>query len=99
MIILLLKRLVALIVTLFAASVVVFTVMAVLPGDPAAIILGTGAREETLIALRRELGLDRPLVEQYVTWISGFVTGDLGRSYTYGVPVPANDLTEVRWTE
>ena len=87
MTILLLKRLAALVVTLWAASVVVFLVMAVLPGDPAAVMLGTGARPDTLAALRRELGLDQPLVVQYLDWVGGFVSGDFGRSYTYDVPV------------
>jgi len=84
---LLAKRLVALIATLFATSLIVFLVMAVLPGDPAQIILGIGAQEDTLAALRHELGLDRPLIEQYVLWVGGLLTGDLGTSYTYSRPV------------
>jgi peptide/nickel transport system permease protein len=51
------------------------------------LILGTEAREDTLAALHRELGLDRPAPERYVRWAGGLVTGDLGRSYTYSVPV------------
>ena len=84
---LLAKRLAALVATLFATSLIVFLVMAVLPGDPAQIILGIGAREDTLAALRHELGLDRPLIEQYFLWVSGLLTGDLGESYTYSRPV------------
>ncbi len=81
------KRLVAFVLTLLAASLVVFTVMQVLPGDPAAIILGTGARPDTLAALRHQMGLDQPLVVQYLGWLGGLLTGDLGTSYTYSVPV------------
>ncbi|WP_436640537.1 ABC transporter permease [Microbaculum sp. FT89] len=84
---LLAKRLAALVATLFATSLIVFLVMAVLPGDPAQIILGIGAQEDTLAALRHELGLDRPLIEQYFLWVSGLLTGDLGESYTYSRPV------------
>lgn len=81
------RRLLALALTLLAASLVVFIVLEVLPGDPAAVILGTGARPDTLAALRAELGLDRPLAERYLAWLLGLLQGDLGRSYTYAVPV------------
>jgi peptide/nickel transport system permease protein len=50
-------------------------------------MLGVGAQPDTLAALRAELGLDRPIVERYLRWLGGLLTGDLGRSYTYGVPV------------
>ncbi len=83
----LVQRLTALVITLLVASLLVFLVMEVLPGDPAAIILGVNARADTLAALRAEMGLDRPAVERYFVWLGGLVTGDLGRSYTYGVPV------------
>jgi peptide/nickel transport system permease protein len=84
---LLLGRLGSFIVTLLAASVVVFVVLDILPGDPAAILLGTSARPDTLAALHHQLGLDRPLILQYLAWIGGALTGDLGTSITYGVPV------------
>jgi peptide/nickel transport system permease protein len=83
----LLRRLVILLATLFAASLVVFVVLEVLPGDPAALILGTGAREDTLAALRHQLGLDAPLWLQYARWIGGLFVGDFGTSFTYHVPV------------
>lgn len=83
----LVQRLTALVITLLVASLLVFLVMEVLPGDPAAIILGVNARADTLAALRAEMGLDRPAVERYLVWLGGLVIGDLGRSYTYGVPV------------
>jgi peptide/nickel transport system permease protein len=81
------RRLLALVLTLLAASLVVFVVLEVLPGDPAAVMLGTGAQPDTLQALRTELGLDRPVVERYLAWLAAMLRGDLGRSYTYGVPV------------
>lgn len=81
------RRLGSLVLTLAAVSVLIFIVMDVLPGDPAAIMLGTSASPDTLAALRRELGLDQPLVVRYVLWLGGLATGDLGNSYTYGVPV------------
>nr|CAD6407352.1 ABC transporter permease [Rhizobium sp. Q54] len=87
MITLLLRRLVGLVVSLLVVSVLIFTVMDLLPGDPAFIMLGTSASPDTLAALQRELGLDRPLPERYLSWLGGVLTGDLGQSYTYGVPV------------
>ncbi len=83
----LVRRLAGLLATLFAASVVVFTVMSVLPGDPASLMLGTGAREDTLAAMRHQMGLDRPAVWRYFGWIGGLLVGRLGTSYTYDVPV------------
>jgi peptide/nickel transport system permease protein len=81
------SRLLSLAVTLAVVSAAIFLVLEVLPGDPAAIMLGTSAREDTLAALRSELGLDRPAWERYLGWIGGMLVGDLGRSITYGTPV------------
>ena len=83
----LLRRLLILLATLFAASLVVFAVLQILPGDPAAIMLGTGARPDTLAALRHQLGLDAPLLLRYLRWIGGLLVGQFGTSYTYSVPV------------
>ena len=83
----LLRRFVGLAVTLLAASAAIFLVMNVLPGDPAAVMLGTSARPDTLAALRLEMGLDRPVVLRYGLWLAGALTGHLGASTTYGVPV------------
>lgn len=80
-------RFVSLILTTLAASVIVFLLMQVLPGDPAAVMLGINAQPETLAALQKQLGLDAPLWSRYVSWISGFVVGDFGVSYTYSVPI------------
>jgi len=87
MISILLRRIASLIVTLIVVSLLIFTVMNLLPGDPAAIMLGTSATPETLAALRTQMGLDDPLIVRYLAWLAGVVQGDLGQSYTYGVPV------------
>ncbi len=87
MAVLLVRRLATTLLTLWAATVVVFVVLELLPGDPASVILGTGARADTLAALRAQLGLDRPPLERYFVWVGGLVRGELGASYTYGVPV------------
>jgi len=81
------RRLAALALTLLAATLIVFLVLEWLPGDPAAIMLGVNAREDTLAALRAELGTDRPLAVRYLDWLAHLLQGDLGRSYTYDVPV------------
>jgi peptide/nickel transport system permease protein len=81
------RRFLTLLFTLFAASVVVFTVLEVLPGDPALLMLGTEAREDTLAALRSQMGLDQPAPVRYAIWVGGVLTGDFGTSYTYKLPV------------
>lgn len=83
----LVRRLLALAATLFVASAVIFLVLEVLPGDPALVMLGIEAREDTLAALRAELGFDRPPLERYLGWVAGFFVGELGQSHTYAVPV------------
>ncbi|HTV66898.1 MAG TPA: ABC transporter permease [Rhizobiaceae bacterium] len=82
-----LKRLLIGVATLIVASVVVFSVLEILPGDPAHLILGMNATEDALQTLREQLGLNRPVLERYFDWIGGLATFDLGRSYTYSVPV------------
>ena len=81
------KRFFALVITLLVASLVIFLLMEILPGDPASIILGVGAQEDTLAALRTEMGLNNSAPERYFRWISGILSGDFGRSYTYDIPV------------
>ena len=77
----------ALAVTLFFVSVLVFVVIRVLPGDAAMIILGTEGSPEAVARLRAAMGLDRPIAVQYLEWIGRAVRGDLGRSIQYDVPV------------
>ncbi|MBT4014866.1 MAG: ABC transporter permease, partial [Deltaproteobacteria bacterium] len=81
------KRLFSLLVTLLVASLIIFLLLGILPGDPALIILGVGAQEDTLAALRTEMGLDLSAPERYFRWIIGILQGDFGRSYTYDTPV------------
>ena len=82
-----LRRLLSFALTLLGAAIVIFLVLEILPGDPAAVTLGLNAAPEALAALRAEMGLDRPALLRFVSWIGGLVTGDLGLSYTYRVPV------------
>ena len=81
------RRLLTLIATLLASSLTVFLVLEILPGDPALTIMGPDAHPDAVQALRTELGLDRPAPERYLAWIGGLLTGDMGQSYTYKVPV------------
>lgn len=82
-----LKRLLSLTISLIVASVVIFSVIEIIPGDTASFMLGVNARPDTVAALRTELGLDQPLPLRYLSWISGMITGDFGTSYTYKTPV------------
>ncbi len=75
------------VLSLATVSVVVFLALDLLPGDPAAIRLGMTVDEGTLAALRHEMGLDLPLMQQYFNWVSGILHGDFGSSLTYHVPV------------
>ena len=81
------RRFIVLLMTLLAASAAIFVVLEILPGDPALLILGIEAQEDTLAALRAQLGLDRPAPLRYVQWIGGLMVGHLGNSHTYAVPV------------
>lgn len=74
------RRIVGAVVALFIASVLIFFATSVLPGDAASVVLGRGATPEAVDRLDRQLHLDRPLVEQYTSWLTGFVQGDLGDS-------------------
>lgn len=82
-----LKRLISLVPVLFGLSIIVFLVMAMIPGDPATAILGSYATPENVARINRDLGLDKPLIEQYFIWISNVLQGDLGRSFALNRPV------------
>ncbi|SEO33660.1 peptide/nickel transport system permease protein [Salinihabitans flavidus] len=82
-----LKRTLSLVISLAVASVVIFLVIEVAPGDPAAFMLGLNAQPDTVAALRTELGLDMSNPERYLAWVGGMLTGDFGTSYTYRTPV------------
>jgi len=81
------KRLITAVPVLFGLTVIVFCIMALIPGDPALAILGSYATPENVARLNRELGLDRSLFEQYVIWLGNLLQGDFGRSYTLNRPV------------
>ncbi len=91
-----LRRLGSLIVSLIVASLVIFMVVEVAPGDPAAFMLGMNAQPDTLAALRAELGLNVSKPERYLNWVSGMVQGDFGTSYTYRTPV-AGMIADRMW--
>ena len=83
----LLRRLAAIPVTLLGASLLVFAATVVLPGDVARTILGREASDASVAALNSELGLDRPLPAQYLSWLGRFLIGDWGTSATLHAPV------------
>jgi peptide/nickel transport system permease protein len=83
----LLRRTTSFVLTLLVVSAVVFSVMNVLPGDPALTILGLDASEDALAALRESLGLNEPVLTRYVMWVWNALQGDFGLSHSFGVPV------------
>ncbi|HZG80239.1 MAG TPA: ABC transporter permease, partial [Brevibacillus sp.] len=82
-----LKRLLSMLPILAVVAVVVFLIVHLTPGDPAAVMLGDEAGEKEIAELRAQLGLDLPLVVQFFHWLANVVQGDLGRSYFSDVPV------------
>ena len=82
-----LSRLISLALSLVVASLVIFSVIEVIPGDPASFMLGLNASEDTVAALRAELGLEGGYAARYLDWVGGLLVGDFGTSYTYRVPV------------
>ena len=74
----------------------IFAVVDLVPGDPAVFVLGTGARPDTLAALRQQLGLDLPWPTRYARWLGGVLTGDLGTSLAYKAPVAGMILDRVQ---
>ena len=82
-----LTRLILLVPVLLGISLIVFLIMVFIPGDPAIAILQGYATAENVAKLRAELGLDRPLVEQYFNWLGNLLSGDFGRSYNLNRPV------------
>ena len=81
------RRFAQILPTMLGALILVFLVMRVLPGDPAITLLGTAATPEAVTALRRDLGVDRPLSQQFVAYLSGAVRLDLGQSLALRTPV------------
>ncbi|QTD46625.1 ABC transporter permease [Ottowia testudinis] len=81
------KRVLTLLATLLATSVIVFAVLEVLPGNAAQVLMGPDADPGAVAAKATELGLDQPAIQRYLAWITGLLRGDMGNSYTYGSPV------------
>jgi peptide/nickel transport system permease protein len=81
------RRVVAAIITLLATSIIVFVVSEVVPVDPARSILGQYTTDANVKQLRETMGLDRPLVERYVRWLTKSLSGDLGDSFRLGVAI------------
>jgi len=83
------KRILTSVTIMWAVATIVFVAMRVVPSDPAIVVLGDHASEQALRAFREEMGLDRPLLEQYVEFITRLARGDLGRSMITNQPIAA----------
>src|SRR5690554_6146185 len=82
-----LKRLAATVPVLLVVAVVIFSVLRLTPGDPAAIVAGDGATVQQIEAIRHHMGLDKPIPVQFVKWIGDVLQGDFGVSLISGLPV------------
>jgi peptide/nickel transport system permease protein len=82
-----LYRLISAIPVILGITVIVFLIMAMIPGDPAQAILGAYATPENVEKINRDLGLDKPLVVRYFIWLGNMLTGDFGRSFSLNRPV------------
>ena len=82
-----LRRILTLLATLVAASLIIFLVLDALPGNAAQMLMGADASPDAVRALTVKLGLDQPLTIRYLLWLKGMAVGDLGNSYVYGTPV------------
>ena len=82
-----LKRLLSAVPVILGITIIVFLIMAMIPGDPATAILGSYATPENIEKLNRDLGLDKSLVERYLIWLVNIIQGDFGRSYSLNRPV------------
>lgn len=83
----LLQRLLALIPVLLTVAVIVFLILRLTPGDPAAVIAGNNATNDDIDRIREQLGLTKPLLTQFMIWLGGVLQGDLGYSFYLGKPV------------
>jgi ABC-type dipeptide/oligopeptide/nickel transport system permease component len=92
------RRLVMTVPVLFGVATLVFALLHLVPGDPAVSMLGENASVEDVRALRTKLGLDRPLLVQYRSYLSGALRGDLGISFRFGTPVTREIATRVPQT-
>ncbi|MFV0292797.1 MAG: ABC transporter permease [Paracoccus sp. (in: a-proteobacteria)] len=92
----LVRRILSFLLSLIVASMVIFLLVEMVPGDPATFMLGTGAQPDTLVALRAQLGLDEPLPVRYMNWLGAIMNGDLGHSFTYKTPVTSMILDRIQ---
>lgn len=83
----LVKRVLLLLATLLLVTILAFVAFSIIPGDPTSSMLGVEATPEQIAALRAKLGLDLPIWQRYLHWLGGLLTGDLGVSYNYAMPV------------
>ena len=90
------RRLGFMLLTLLAASLIIFFVTEMLPGDVASMIIGRFATPEALAKLRAQLGLDRPLYVQYLDWLRHYATGDWGKSLSTGMPIQPMVMERLR---
>ena len=81
------RRLIQMIPVMLGVTLVVFLIMQLVPGDPARMLAGEGATPEQIEAVRQSLGLDRPMIEQYMTYLGNVLQGDLGKSMITNAPV------------
>ncbi len=79
-----LRRLMSMVIVMWLVATVVFVIFRLIPGDPAALLVGSNGTAEQLATMRHAMGLDRPLVIQYVTWLGGILRGDFGTAYVQG---------------
>src|SRR5216683_4917912 len=82
-----LRRLLQSIPVIFFSTFLVFLVIHLIPGDAAAVLAGPNATAEALTAIRKDMGLDQPLLVQYFVWVGHLLQGDLGRSTLSGQPI------------
>ena len=94
----LLQRFATFLITLLAASAIVFVVLELLPGDAAEVILGDSATPQSLAALRAKLGLDQPALQRYAHWLGGLLRGQTAASISYGSPTGELIIERLRVT-
>lgn len=92
------NRAIQFVLALLVASVVVFALMSILPGNAAQVALGTNATPEAVAALEAQYGLDQPPLIRYFDWVGGMLTGDFGTSYVTGAPITPVILGSVQVT-
>ena len=90
----LIKKIITSFITLFIVSIISFTILNVLPGDPILAKLGVDATNEQIIALKKEYGLDKPKYKAYIEWLGNSIQGDMGESIRFSSPV--NELIKTR---